>query len=346
MATTRPLLASLAGDAEIETLLSDAAQIAHILDFERALAEAEADAELITADAAAAIVSAIAGFSPDWDDLAVGMARDGVVVPALVRQLRAAIGEKHGKALHFGATSQDAVDTALMLQLARIIPVFLERLTALDKKFAEISEIQGKASLMAHTRMQQALPFTVADKLKTWSEPLVRQRAAFAGIRRSLLVVELGGPIGDRASFEGKGDAVARGLAQRLDLGIAEPWHSVRDPIIAFGSLLSLVSGSLGKFGADVALLAQNEVAAITVAGGGGSSAMAHKSNPVNAEVLVALARHNAGLVGTLHQALVHENERSGAAWTLEWLTLPQMLVATGGSLRLALALAEQISFR
>ena len=161
-----------------------------------------------------------------------------------------------------------------------------------------------------------------------------------------ILVVELGGPVGDRASFEGKGGAVARGLAQRLDLGIAEPWHSARDPIVAFGSLLSLLSGSVGKFGADVALLAQNEVAAITVAGGGGSSAMAHKSNPVNAEVLVALARHNAGLVGTLHQALVHENERSGAAWTLEWLTLPQMLVATGGSLRLALALAEQISFR
>jgi len=346
MATTRPLLASLAGDAEIEALLSDAAQIAHILDFERALAEAEADAGLITADAAAAIVSAIKGFSPDWDDLAVGMARDGVVVPALVRQLRAAIGEKHGKALHFGATSQDALDTALMLQVARIIPVFLERLTALEEKFAEISETQGKASLMAHTRMQQALPFTVADKLKTWSEPLARQRAALAGIRRSLLVVELGGPVGDRASFEGKGDAVARGLAQRLDLGIAEPWHSARDPIVAFGSLLSLVSGSLGKFGADVALLAQNEIGAITVAGGGTSSAMAHKSNPVNAEVLVALARHNAGLVGVLHQALVHENERSGAAWTLEWLTLPQMLVTTGASLRLAPILAEQISFR
>jgi 3-carboxy-cis,cis-muconate cycloisomerase len=151
---------------------------------------------------------------------------------------------------------------------------------------------------------------------------------------------------GDRASFEGKGDAVALGLAQRLDLGIAEPWHSARDPIVAFGSLLSLVSGSLGKFGADVALLAQNEIGAITVAGGGGSSAMAHKSNPVNAEVLVALARHNAGLVGTLHQALVHENERSGAAWTLEWLTLPQILVTTGASLRLALMLAGQISFR
>jgi 3-carboxy-cis,cis-muconate cycloisomerase len=229
--------------------------------------------------------------------------------------------------------------------LARIIPVFLERLTALEKKFAEISETQGKASLMAHTRMQQALPFTVADKLRTWSEPLARQRAALAGIRRSLLVVELGGPVGDRASFEGKGDDVARGLAQRLDLGIAEPWHSARDPIVAFGSLLSLVSGSLGKFGADVALLAQNEIGAITVAGGGGSSAMAHKSNPVNAEVLVALARYNAGLVGVLHQALVHENERSGAAWTLEWLTLPQMLVTTGASLRLALALADQISF-
>jgi 3-carboxy-cis,cis-muconate cycloisomerase len=113
---------------------------------------------------------------------------------------------------------------------------------------------------------------------------------------------------------------------------------------VAFGSLLSLITGSLGKFGADVALMAQTEVASIKLASGGTSSAMAHKSNPVNAEVLVALARHNAGLVGTLHQALVHENERSGAAWTLEWLVLPQMLVATAASLRISAELIRQLS--
>ena len=132
-------------------------------------------------------------------------------------------------------------------------------------------------------------------------------------------------------------------MAKRLDLGLATPWQAQRDPIVALGNLLALIAGTLGKIGMDVTLLAQNEVAAVTLAGGGGSSAMAHKSNPVNAEVLVALARQVAGLSGTLNQALVHENERSGAAWTLEWLTLPTMLVSTGASLRLAQKLVEQI---
>lgn len=340
-----PLLDALVGDDEIQPLLSDAAQVDAMLAFERALAEAEADAGLIEEKAALAIAAGIDRFTPDWEDLAKGLKQDGVVVPALVRQLRAAIGGPHEKALHFGATSQDVIDTALMLQLAKIIPIFLERLAALGSAFGALSDRHGSQSLMAHTRMQQALPFTVADKLRSWSEPLERHRAALSAIRRQLLVIQFGGPIGDRSSFAGKGEEVACGLARRLDLGIAEPWHSTRDPIVAFGSLLSLITGALGKIGADVALMAQTEVSVIKLSGGGSSSAMAHKSNPVNAEVLVALARLNAGLVGTLHQALVHENERSGAAWTLEWLTLPKMLVATGASLRLTSKLATQISF-
>ncbi len=341
-APKRPLLSALLGDAEVEALLGDEAQLAALLAFERALAEAEADAGLIGSAAAAAIGSGIATFVPDWDDLARGLAQDGVVVPALLRQVRGAIGEPHGPSLHHGATSQDAIDTALVLQLAKIIPVFLARLTALQSSLKAISDASGASPLMAHTRMQAALPFTVADKLRTWTEPLDRHRAGLAAMRRSLLVIQLGGPVGDRASFGGRGDEVARRLAQRLDLGLAEPWHSTRDPIVAFGSLLSLITGALGKFGADVALMAQSEVASITIEGGGGSSAMPHKSNPVKAEMLVTLARHNAGLVGSLHQALVHENERSGSAWALEWLVLPQMLIATAASLRLALELAQQ----
>lgn len=340
-----PLLDALVGDPETEALLSDAAQLQAMLAFERALAGAESDAGLIGADAAMAISAAIDGFKPDWEGLATGLAQDGVVVPALVQQLRTVVDEQHRKAVHFGATSQDVTDTALILQLAKIIPTFLERLATLQSALKSLGATSGTRPLMAHTRMQAAMPFTVADKLKSWAEPLDRHRAALSAIRLPLLVVQLGGPIADRSSFGGKGDEIARLLGGRLDLGIAEPWHSTRDPIVAFGSLLSLITGALGKFGADVTLMAQTEVAGIKLSGGGSSSAMPHKSNPVNAELLVSLARFNAGLVGTLHQALVHENERSGAAWTLEWLTLPKMLVTTGASLRLANKLASQIGF-
>jgi 3-carboxy-cis,cis-muconate cycloisomerase len=134
-------------------------------------------------------------------------------------------------------------------------------------------------------------------------------------------------------------------MAGILGLGSAPPWHSQRDRIGELAAFLSLLSGTLGKFGQDIALMAQNEVGEVRLAAGGGSSAMAHKSNPVGAEVLVALARFNAGLLGTLHQALVHENERSGAAWTLEWLVLPRMAVTTAAGLSKALALSGGVSF-
>lgn len=345
MNAPRPLLAALTGDQEIEKLLADAAQVAAMIRFELALAQAEAEAGLISADAAAAIASGLDGFEPDWDDLAAGMARDGVVVPALLAQMRRRITADHAEAPHKGATSQDAIDTALVLQLAEVIAIFVARLTALLDALDGLMDRHGSQPLMAHTRMQRALPYTVGAKLATWVAPLRRHLAALQAVRRSLLVIQLGGPIGDRSSFGPHGEAIARALARHLDLGLAEPWQSARDPLIGFASLLTLLTGTLGKIGADVTLLAQNEVGAVTIVGGGGSSSMAHKSNPVNAEVLVALARYNAGLVGVLQQSMVHENERSGAAWTLEWLALPPIIVSAGASLRLANLLLEQVSF-
>lgn len=339
------LLAALAGDEETEALFADAADVAAMLRFEAALAAAEAEAGLVSEAAAERIAAACAGFAPDWTALGGGMARDGVVVPELVRQLKAAVGAAHADAVHLGATSQDAIDTSLVLRLAQLIAILETRLEALSRGFAGLAEARGGLQLMGHTRMQAALPVTLADKLAGWAEPLGRHLAGLAAMRRSLLVVQLGGPVGNRQSFRGKGEEVARRLAARLDLGLATPWHNQRDPVVAFGALLALICGTLGKFGADVALLAQNEVGAVTLEGGGGSSAMAHKSNPVNAEVLVALARHAAGLSGTLAQALVHENERSGAAWTLEWLVLPQLCVAAGASTRLAAQLLGQLRF-
>ncbi|TIW68692.1 MAG: 3-carboxy-cis,cis-muconate cycloisomerase, partial [Mesorhizobium sp.] len=157
-----------------------------------------------------------------------------------------------------------------------------------------------------------------------------------------LLVVQFGGAAGTLDRLGDKAAPVRAALAAKLGLGDAAQWHSQRDALADFAGWLSLVTGSLGKFGQDIALMAQGGMD-IKLSAGGGSSAMPHKQNPVKAEALVALARFNATQLAGMHQALVHEQERSGAAWTLEWLILPQMVVATAGALRLAAELAGQI---
>ena len=336
-----PRLAALLGDAEIEALFSDEADLRAMLRVEAALAKAEADVGLVPAEAAARIGEVCARFQPDLDALESGLARDGVVVPDLVRQLRAAVGPPHDKAVHRAATSQDIVDTSLVLRLGTVADVLDARLGALMQTLEDLARRDGAIEIMAQTRMQQALSFTVADKVATWRGPLGRHRQRLAEIRPRLLVLQLGGPVGTRAEFLGQGDGVDAAMAAALGLGHAPAWHSQRDAIAEFGSWLSLVSGSLGKIGQDVALMAQTEIGAVRVSAAGGSSAMPHKQNPVQAELLVALARFNAGLAGTLHQALVHENERSGAAWTLEWLVLPQMAIATGAGLAKARTLID-----
>jgi 3-carboxy-cis,cis-muconate cycloisomerase len=339
------LLDALVGDDEIAAHFSDDADLRAMLRAEAALAEAEAEAGLVTAAAAARIGAACATFRPDWDGLRSGMARDGVVVPALVRQLRGAVGAEHGPALHRGATSQDIIDTSLMLRLGAVADLLASRIDALLAGLSALAGRDGTKRLMAHTRMQAALPVTAADKVTGWRQPLERCRERLADLRPRLLVLQLGGPVGTRDELGPQAERIAAGMAERLGLTAAPPWHAQRDRIVEFGSWLSLLAGTLGKFGQDVALLAQTEVAAVTIAGAGSSSAMAHKQNPVAAEVLVALARFAAGLAGTLHQALVHENERSGAAWTLEWMVLPRLAITAGASLRTAVVLVGALTF-
>ena len=338
----RPLIDVLLSDEAVEALLSDESQLAAMLRVEVALAIAEAAVGLIQQQAAARIEAVVGDFAPDWDDLAEGMRRDGVVVPRLVAQLRGAVGPKHAAAVHKGATSQDIVDTALMLQVGSVFELFDKRLGGVLEQLAALVHAEGVKPLMAHTRMQAAMPSTVAAKLRTWIEPLEQHKRELAG-SRELLAVQLGGPIGDRSSFEGKGDEIAARLAEALGLANAPCWHSSRARIATIGGLAAQISGTLGKVGADIGLMALG--GAIKVEGGGSSSSMAHKSNPVGAEALVALAHHNAVLVGGLYGAMVHENERSGAAWTLEWLTLPQMLRNTGGALRITQDLLASIRF-
>ena len=338
-------LQSITGDAVIAGLLGDDAELAAMLVFESALADAQAEAGLIPAEAASAIAALCSNVVPDQERLAADMLRDGLVVPALISQLRAMLAEPHRQWLHFGATSQDVIDTALSLRLKTIACELDNRLVAMIATLEGLKASEGATRLMAQTRMQRALPFTAGDRIETWLLPLQRHRTRLDDILPRLLIVQFGGPIGVRGGLDGKGDAVAASLAKRLGLGAAPAWHNARDSVAEFGGWLSLITGALGKIGQDVALMAQNELGTVRLAAGGTSSAMPHKSNPVAAELLVTLARFNAGMLGTLHQSLVHENERSGAAWTLEWMVLPQMAIATGAALSHANALIAGLHF-
>jgi len=338
-----PLLDVLLGDDAIAAQFAPEAELEEFGWFEAALAHAEAAEGVISEDAAAAIASACIGFVPDQPALRAATARDGVVAPDYVRQLRARIGEPYARYLHLGATSQDLIDTSLVRRLLPILPEFDDRLARIGAALDALTERLGPVPLMARTRMQDAIPITVGDRLAAWGGPLPRHRTRLAELSPRLLVLQFGGAAGTLDRLEEHAPAVARRLAEALDLGLPPgPWHSQRDNLAEFASWLSLVSGSLGKIGLDLGLMAQQGEAAI--AGGGASSAMPHKSNPIGTEVLVALARHNAGLVGSMHQALLAEQERSGAAWTLEWLTLPEMVLTTAASLRIALTTLQNIT--
>lgn len=324
---------ALIRDPEVAALLGDAAMLDAALRFEIALADAAAACGAAPAEAAATVRERLHGFQPDRGAIVAAMPVDGVAIPELMRQIKARVGPGGAAALHLGATSQDVVDTALVMALAAINDRLGQRLAAVEAALAALSARFGARPLMGRTRMQAALPITVSDRIAAWAAPLARHRQRLGELRPRLECVQYGGAVGVRGP---QGEAIAGDLAARLGLHPAPQWHSARDGIVEYGGWLSLVSGSLGKIGQDVALMAQQGLEAVRLSGGGTSSAMPHKQNPVAAEMLVTLARFNAGSVGTLHQALVHEQERSGAAWTLEWLTLPPMIHATAHGLTLA----------
>ena len=342
---THPFLGSLFGDEEIASYFTAAADIEAMVTFETALAEAEAESGLIETAELEAIRARAADFAPDLSALADGTAQDGVVVPSLLKQLRSGLDAAAAKALHKGATSQDVIDASLAMRMQGVSLVLDRRLAALTDAFAGWGLESGKQRVMAHTRMQAAKETRFSRKLASWTDPLVRCRLRREAIAPYAFALRMGGAVGDRAGLGDRADAIANSLAARLGLYPAPAaLHSERDGLVELAGWFSLITGALGKFGQDAALSLQNEVGELSLSGGGGSSAMPHKNNPVGAEVLVTLARFNATLVSSMHHALVHENERSGAAWSLEWMILPQMAMAAAASTRTAEALIGKLS--
>lgn len=329
------MFGELFGDPEVADLFSDASVIAAMLDVERALAKAQAQMGMIPQKAYDQIADGLKAFSPDPVRLTRATASFGVPVPALLKAAREVLGEAAGSYLHWGPTSQDIVDTAMVLRLSKIMVILEKRIQAARETFERLAALHAATLMVARSRWQQAVPTTFGHKVAQWAEAMKRHLKRWEQLRPRLLVLSLGGAGGTLAAFGDKAREVETHLAAELQLHPSPgPWHTQRDVIAELAGWLSMLTGSLGKIGQDFLLMAQSEVAELRFSTGGASSTMPQKSNPIGAEMLVALSRLNAGLSGLVHQGQIQEHERGGSGWALEWLVLPQMVMAAAVALK------------
>ncbi|SDF04477.1 3-carboxy-cis,cis-muconate cycloisomerase [Thalassobaculum litoreum] len=330
------LTAPLLSDPETAALIDDAAVTRAMVEVERALSRVEGRCGVIPQDAAAAIDSALDGFMPDMEKLGAGMQTAGVPIVSLVSQLRDKVGAPACDYVHAGATSQDIYDNALLLCFAAATDRIKARLDAVITLLSILADEHRYTVMAGRTRTQQGIPISFGAKVAGWLAPLKRYRERLIWVREELLVVQFGGAAGTLAAIGPGGMDVADMLADELGLDRpVSPWHTARDGMLGLGDWLSGVTGTLGKIGADLLLMGQNEVGEIRAGGGGGSSAMPQKANPIGIEMLVTLARANATNLSGLHHAAIQEHERGGPGWTLEWVCLPPMVLATAAALRI-----------
>lgn len=337
---TSQLLAPLFGDPTIDALLDDTARLQGMLDFEAALARAEAACGVIPEDAVAAIVAACDASTFDIDALGAATALSGNPAIPLVKALTArveAADEQAARWVHWGATSQDVIDTGTVLQLRAALDAIAPRLDAVCTTLRALADAERNTGLPGRTLLQQAVPVTFGLKAAGWLDALQRARRRLHALRDDALVLQFGGAAGTLASLQDRGFDVAQALTHELRLPLpALPWHTARDRVVEVGAAFALLAAALGKIATDVVLLMQSEVAEAfepSGAGKGGSSAMPHKRNPVGCVGAIAAATRVPGLVSTLFAAMNQPHERAPGQWHAEWETLPEIIRLAAGSL-------------
>ena len=338
------ILGTLYGTDAMRAVFDEATYFQRMLDVEAALARAQAKLGIIPADAAQAIVAAAKWENLDPAELAASARNVGYPVVGLVRGLSRAAGEA-GRWTHWGATTQDIMDTAIVLQVRDGLGLIEQSLIALLRALTTQARRHRDTVMAGRTHLQQALPTSFGLKCATWALPLIRHLERLAQLRPRVEQVSFGGAAGTLASLGDKGVAVMEALAAELSLHPSTaPWHVARDSLAETVSLLGLISGSLAKFATDTALLSQTEVGEVSephVAGRGSSSTMPQKRNPISAEYVLAGARGAQAMVPLMLGAMAQDHERGTGPWQAEALAIPQCFVLTHGALEHARTIAE-----
>lgn len=345
--TDSAIFQGLFSDAELAAEFSDQHFIKRMIQVEIALAWAQGAAGIIPADAARQIEHTLGDAVIDVVLLAESTETAGIPVINLVQQLRKAAGDA-GTFVHYGATTQDIMDTALVLQLRQALQILKTRLHEVIRQLVQLTQTHRTTLLTGRTHSQQALPITFGLKTAGWLAPLLRHLDRLAELKPRVLTLQLGGGSGTLAAIlPDKIAALRTEMGRRLDLFVpALPWHTARDGLAEVAGWLSMVSGSLAKMGQDVILMAQTEIGELRESADrsrGGSSTMPQKNNPIQSEVIIAAARANATLLSSMHHAMIQEHERATHGWQLEWLTLPQMIAHTVTALNKASFLTKNL---
>jgi len=337
---------------EMAAVMSDGALLRHMAAFEGALAAAQADAGLIPRQVAETIARAADALAFDEPAMFAEALKGGTVAIPLVKALTSAVREISPDAaasVHFGATSQDAIDSGLVLQLGEALVIIDREMTRLAEAAAALARAHAKTVMLGRTMMQPATPITFGLKAAQWLLAIAESRTRLRAHAGAALKAQFGGAAGSLGSLGDHGAATARHLATRLAAmnayeparaqaaaGTPLPWHTRRGALLALASELAIATGAAGKIARDVALMMQFELGETfepAEAGRGGSSAMPHKRNPVRCMLTVAAALRTPGLMGTLLSGMVQEHERALGGWQSEWGALPELVKCCAGAL-------------
>lgn len=334
------LLTPMLRGSPLTDWFSDAQRVQGMLDFEAALVRAQAACGFVPAAAVGPIVNACQHTQIDFSALGLAAANAGNLAIPLVKQLTARVKAQDAEAaryVHWGATSQDAIDSGLVLQLRGALDDTDQLLQRLIDAFAQQAQRYQHTVMPGRTWMQHALPVTFGLKLAGTLDALLRWQQRLREIRPRVLVLQFGGAAGTLDSLKADGPPVAVQLATILQLALPDtPWHSQRDRLLEVGAWFAGLCGTLGKFANDFSLLMQTEVAEVgepVAEGRGGSSTMPHKRNPIACSAILTAAQRTPGLVATLYASQIQQHERALGGWQAEWETLPELLMLVGGAL-------------
>lgn len=340
-----PLHAELFPTGDTARLFADSAVLRAMLLVEAALARAQGQLGLIPDISAAAINRAAHEVQIDPAALAQATGQNGVSVPALVAAFRAEMNApEHAQFIHWGATSQDILDTALMLRMRQMLALAEKDLRTLLSRFADMAVGHADTVMAARTYGQLATPTTWGAQIAQWGNPLFDALQALEPLRASSLWVSLSGAAGTSAVWGQATPELRKAFATELGLGNPErSWHTDRGPVLRLAGWMSEVISALGAFGSSLAGLAASGVDEVRFAAAGESSTMPQKQNPVAASALTAIVLQMGGIHTGLIRAASHQHQRDGSAWFAEWMLLPQLALSTAASLQLALRLCEEM---